>query len=128
MQLGNDDELPKNCIVLFDDNLNSVLKFILGFISFKQPNFERTQIFMRKRPDYNHIVFPFFIKSTPSVQDFEYLASLKEENFETILRRDGVQVRNEVDSAIVREAIMRHALCVKNQPTTLAKDLNKFTN
>jgi hypothetical protein len=63
---AEEDELPKNCLVLFDDDSVSVLKFMLGFISFKQPNFERTQIFCRD-PNKHNCVLPLFMENRPSV-------------------------------------------------------------
>jgi hypothetical protein len=44
------------------------------------------------------------------------------------LRRDELQPRNEFESAIIREAVVRHSQTVKNMQQSLAKDLNKFTN
>jgi hypothetical protein len=35
LQFDDDDKLPGNCFVLLDDDKQSVLKFVLGFIAFK---------------------------------------------------------------------------------------------
>jgi len=56
------EEMPKNILVVLDNKNNSVLSFLLGFIAFKQPNFERTQIFCRT-PNLHNIVFPLFLKN-----------------------------------------------------------------
>ena len=121
------EELPKNCLVLFDDDTSSVLKFMLGFIAFKQPNFERTQIFCRTPEDHSCLL-PMFLHNRPSVQSFEFMHVLQDSDFEAILRGDSLQPRNEVESQIMREAVTRHSVTLKSQPNSLAKDLNKFTN
>lgn len=42
IQIEKDQDLPKNCLVVIDDDYQSNLNFLLGFIAFKQPNFEKT--------------------------------------------------------------------------------------
>ena len=84
-----DDDLPNNCIVLIDDKNNSVLKFILGFIAFKQPNFERTQVFCRDLKKL-HLELPLFVQQPPSVQNFDFFEKLQESDFDTILTRDSL--------------------------------------
>ena len=64
----------------------------------------------------------------PSTVNFEFFKSLENKDFDTILRKDQLQPRNDVESAIIRDAVARHALTLKNMQLSLAKDLNKFTN
>ena len=66
IQTEKTDQIPQNCLVVLDDEINSVLSFLLGFIAFKQSNFERTQIFCRSPNDLN-IRCPLFFKNRPSV-------------------------------------------------------------
>lgn len=82
-----EEEFPKNCLVMFDDDSSSVQKFILGFISFKQPNFERTQIFCRDFEQY-FCALPLFIENRPGVSTFTAMQHLTETDFDAILRSD----------------------------------------
>ena len=127
IRVANPDDIPENVFVQIDDDISSVLKFLLGFISFKQPNFERTQLYCRIG-DRNQCVLPLFMKQTPSFQTFEYFEQLEAEELEVYLRKEAMQPLSEMESSVIREAVVRHGLAVKNLPSTLAKDLTKFTN
>jgi hypothetical protein len=53
--------MPANVSVQIDDDNQTVLKFLLGFIAFKQPHFERTQLFCREG-DTQYCPLPLFMK------------------------------------------------------------------
>ena len=60
--------------------------------------------------------------------NFDYFKTLENKDFDTILRKDELQPKNDVEQGIIRDAVARHGLTLKNMQLSLAKDLNKFTN
>jgi len=105
--------MPANVSVQIDDDNQTVLKFLLGFIAFKQPHFERTQLFCREG-DKQYCPLPLFMKQKPSFQTFEYFMDLRAEELEHYLRKEPLQPLSESESNIIREAVQRHAIAVKN--------------